>query len=262
MAQAQIRENSILHGDYHKIVFAAPEMAEKARAGQFVHVRIDERLDHVLRRPFSIHDTDPQSGTLTVVYKVVGAGTKNLAAKKAGEFCDLLGPLGSTFTACADDVIPVAVAGGYGSAATFLLTRECRQKVVLLIGARTKKELVLDDAYRACGCDVRVATDDGSCGTKGRVTALIAPLIAENPGKKFFFYGCGPLPMLLALARTLREMKLDGELSMDEIMCCGVGACFGCVVKVNDLSSPQGWHYERSCVEGPVFPLEKIYLEQ
>ena len=68
--------------------------------------------------------------------------------------------------------------------------------------------------------------------------------------------------MLLALAKTLREIKLDGELSMDEIMCCGVGACFGCVVKVNDPASPQGWHYERSCVEGPVFPLEKIYLEQ
>ncbi|MCQ2377773.1 MAG: dihydroorotate dehydrogenase electron transfer subunit [Victivallaceae bacterium] len=262
MARFQILENVRLRGDYFRVVFSAPEIAAAARAGQFVHVRIDERRDHVLRRPFSIHDADPAAGSITLIYKRVGSGTALLAEKAAGSCCDLLGPLGTAFTPAPEGVVPVAVAGGYGAAATYMLVRSCARKPVLLIGARNRDELILDDVYRAAGCDVRVATDDGGCGVKGRVTELVEPLLAENPGKKFFFYGCGPRPMLAALGRKLRELHRDGELSVDEIMCCGVGACFGCVVKINDPDAEKGWSYARSCVEGPVFPLEKIYLEK
>ena len=251
--------NTRIQGDYFKLVFSSPEMAERAAAGQFTHIRIDRRQDRILRRPFSIHDTDPASGTVTVVYKVVGRGTAALSGLAAGTGIDALGPLGKSYTPPEPDVLPVAVAGGYGAAAMFMLTR--RQPGVLLMGARSAADVILTDRYRDAGYEVRVATNDGSLGQKGFVTDLVPELLAENPGKKFFFYGCGPHPMLMALAKLLRARGLDGELSIDHVMCCGVGACFACVVKVNDPGSPDGWRYARSCSEGPVFPLADVYTE-
>ena len=259
MSKCIIFSNERLHGDYFRAEFTAPEVAATARAGQFIHLRIDKRNDHMLRRPFSIHNA--ADGKITIVYKVVGKGTENLSKLPAGTECDMLGPCGKAFSAPADDVIPVAVCGGYGAAATFMLTKESKQRGYLLLGARNKNDLLLTEEYAKAGFSVRVATDDGSEGFKGRVTELIAPLVAENPGKKFFFYGCGPHPMLMALAKLLRAEDLDGELSVDQIMCCGVGACFGCVVKVNDPAHPGEWMYARSCADGPVFPLADIYTE-
>ena len=257
--KAEIIANARIQGDYRRLVFSAPEMAERAAAGRFTHVRIDRRQDRILRRPFSIHDTDPARGTVTVVYKVVGRGTAALSALQAGDAVDAMGPLGRGFTPPEPGVIPVAVAGGYGAAAMYMLSRKSRG--VLLMGARSAADVILTERYRDAGYDVRVATNDGSVGTKGFVTELIEPLLNENPGRRFFFYGCGPHPMLMALAKLMKERGLAGELSLDQIMCCGVGACFGCVVKVNDPGSPDGWRYARSCKEGPVFPLADIYVE-
>ena len=256
---APILENTRIKGDYFKLVFSAPEMARRAAAGQFTHIRIDRRQDHILRRPFSIHDTDIAAGTVTVVYKVVGRGTAALSELAPGNAVDALGPLGRAYTPPAPDQLPVAVAGGYGAAAMFMLTR--KQPGILLFGARSEADVILTERYRDAGCEVRIATNDGSLGTKGFVTDLIPALVAENPGKRLFFYGCGPHPMLMALAKLLRARGLDGELSVDHVMCCGVGACFGCVVKVNDPGSADGWRYARSCSEGPVFPLQDVYTE-
>lgn len=257
--KAEIIANTRIKGDYFKLVFSAPEMAERAAAGQFTHIRIDRRQDRILRRPFSIHDTDGKKGTVTIVYKVVGRGTAALSELAPGSAVDALGPLGKPYSLPAPDVLPVAVAGGYGAAAMFMLTR--KQPGVLLMGARSAADVILTECYRDAGYEVRVATNDGSEGTKGVVTDLIPALVAENPGKKLFFYGCGPHPMLMALAKLLRERGLDGELSVDHVMCCGVGACFACVVKVNDPGSADGWRYARSCSEGPVFPLADVYTE-
>ena len=257
--KVEIIANTRIQGDYHQLVFAAPEMAERASAGHFTHIRIDRRQDRILRRPFSIHDTDPARGTVTVVYKVVGRGTETLSRLAPGGTLDALGPLGRPYTLPAPDALPVAVAGGYGAAAMFMLTR--KQPGVLLMGARSAADVILTERYRDAGYEVRVATNDGSLGTKGFVTDLIPALVAENPGRKLFFYGCGPHPMLMALAKLLRAQGLDGELSVDHVMCCGVGACFACVVKVNAPGTPDGWRYARSCSEGPVFPLADVYTE-
>ena len=259
MSECTIISNSRMHGEYFRAVFDAPEIAPKSSPGQFVHIRIDKRCDQMLRRPFSIHNA--QDGKLTIVYKVVGKGTQALSALSAGSICDILGPCGKGFSAPADDVIPVAVCGGYGAAATYMLTRQSQNGGVLLLGARSEKDILLTQEYADAGFQVKVATDDGSIGTKGRVTDLFPELLEEYKGKKLFFYGCGPHPMLMALAKLLREKNLDGELSVDHIMCCGVGACFGCVVKVNDHAHPGEWMYARSCADGPVFKLADIYTE-
>ncbi|MBR7120679.1 MAG: dihydroorotate dehydrogenase electron transfer subunit [Lentisphaeria bacterium] len=259
MPNCTLISNERMHGQYFRAVFDAPEIATDATPGQFVHIRIDNRLDQMLRRPFSIHNA--LDGKLTIVYKVVGKGTQTFSELPAGSVCDILGPCGKGFSAPAGDVIPVAVCGGYGAAATFMLTRQSKNGGVLLLGARNEKDILLTQEYARAGFQVKVATDDGSMGIKGRVTDLFPELLKEYQGKKLFFYGCGPHPMLMALAKLLREKSLDGELSVDHIMCCGVGACFGCVVKVNDHAHPGEWMYARSCADGPVFKLADIYTE-
>lgn len=257
---SEIISNQQLKGDYFEVVFTAPEIAASAVAGQFVHIRIDERKDNILRRPFSIHSTDPEKGTVHVAYKVVGKGTLAMSKLDPGYKFDVMGPLGVGFSAPADDVVPVAVAGGYGSAALYLLSRVSKQKGILLAGARSEGDVILTERYVEAGFDVRIATNDGSLGHRGFVTELIPQLLEEYKGKKLMFYGCGPHPMLMALGRQLKSLGLDGELSIDHNMCCGVGACFACVIKVNDPGSADGWRYARSCSEGPVFPLADVYL--
>ncbi|MDD3886540.1 MAG: dihydroorotate dehydrogenase electron transfer subunit [Victivallaceae bacterium] len=259
MKNGEIIANTRIQGDYYRVVFHAPEIAASAQAGQFVHVRISDRLDRVLRRPFSIHRVEAD-GSLEVVYKTVGAGTRELAQLRPGTVCDLLGPQGRSFTTPGDDVVPVLVAGGYGAAATYMMTRQAVPKGVLLLGARSKADVILVDEYRAAGYDVRISTDDGSLGGKGRVTELIDGVLHDFAGRKLRFYGCGPFPMLMALAKELRRTGQGGELSIDHVMCCGVGACFACVVKVK-ADTPEGWRYARACSEGPVFDLEDVYVE-
>ena len=259
MRVGEIIANDLLKPDYYMVKFFAPEIAEKARPGQFVHVRIEEGSVHLLRRPFSIHDTG-KDGSVTVVYKVVGAGTRRLSGKRPGEVCDLMGPLGNPYSPAPADAVPVMVAGGYGSAAMYMLTRAMPVPGIALIGARSAADVILDDRYRETGCRVEIATNDGSLGVRGFVTALAEKIIAENAGKKLFFYACGPHPMLMALAKIMKARGLAGELSLDHLMCCGVGACFGCVVKVA-ADTPEGWAYARACKDGPVFDISRIYVD-
>ena len=131
MVNGEIISNDRLKGDYFVVKFHTPEIAAKAVAGQFVHVQITQGRDYILRRPFSIHRVD--GDTLTVVYKVVGKGTEILAARRPGDVCDLLGPLGRGFSVPSDDVFPVLVAGGYGAAATYLLTRQAEKRGCFLL---------------------------------------------------------------------------------------------------------------------------------
>ena len=252
---AEILENTNIRGGYFRICFAAPEIAAAARPGHFVHVRIAERRDFMLRRPFSIMDA--QEGIVTLLYKVVGKGTAALSGLRKGAFCDLMGPLGHPFTP-KPGYRALIVAGGYGSAATWQLTKAMPGGVVLL-GARSAADLLLTEEYGRAGYEVKIATNDGSAGKKALVTELLPEVLASG-GKPFFIYGCGPKPMLFALAALMRREGLPGEISLDEIMCCGVGSCFGCVVKVNAPELPEHFRYARSCVEGPVFPAEEIYL--
>ena len=253
-----IISNENLKGDYWRVRFSAPEIAPKAQSGQFVHVRLPLLRDRILRRPFSICDAD-DDGVLTVVYKVVGAGTQRLSDLTPGESCDLLGPLGKPFTQPDEGTTPILVAGGYGSAATLLLAKRSKKNGIILMGARSKDDLLLVEEYRELGFDVRTATNDGSDGHKGFVTELLDDALAGLKGGKAQIYGCGPDMMLMALGRKAIALNVPAELSLDHHMCCGVGACFACVVRVKDSSGPDGWRYARACKEGPVFKAEDIY---
>ena len=257
----EIISNRCLKGDYYQVVFYAPEIAAKAVPGQFVHVQIGEKVSaNILRRPFSINNTDLDKGTVQVTYKVVGSGTEVLSTLAPGAVCDLLGPLGNGYKMPADDEIPVMIAGGYGTAAMFMISKLAENKGILLVGARGDADLILLEDYQAQGTEVRAATNDGSVGTQGFVTVLLEDLLKNpEPGKRYRFYACGPTPMLMAAGKMLCNAgREDGELSLDHVMCCGVGACFACVVKVKDGDT---FRYARSCSEGPVFTAGEVYYE-
>ena len=257
--ECRIKKNEVLKGDYRRIVFDAPGIAAQARGGQFVHVRIPSLRDRILRRPFSISDADPNTGELTVIYKVVGLGTEALARSREGDSCQILGPLGNAYTPPAADTFPILAAGGYGTAALYLTARKAPRKGILLLGARTREDLILVKEFEALGFEVRIATNDGSAGHKGLVTELLKDALAGQDRFRCMVYGCGPTPMLLALGKLTQELAVPAELSLDQHMCCGVGACFACVVKVKDSSSPDGWRYSRSCKEGPVYNATEVY---
>ena len=250
--EAEIVGNVPLQGRYFQLVLRAPAIAQDVQPGQFVHVRIPLLTHRVLRRPFSVCDADPNAGLLRIVYKVVGEGTAQLAKLSAGATANLIGPLGHGFTIPSRESFPVIVAGGYGCAAMYLLARRSPVACLCLFGARTATELILVQEFRNLGCEVRIVTDDGSAGGCGPVTSLLHPVLDQPAALPPRIYACGPHPMLRVLATTARQRGLDAEIALDHVMCCGVGACFACVVKCRS-DKPEGWEYVRTCTEGPVF---------
>ena len=212
------------------------------RSGQFVDIALPGRY---LRRPISVSDTLPDG--VVLYYKVVGDGTRELAAMPAGQRLELLLPLGSGFRPelCRESAL--LVGGGLGAAPLYLLAKELlalgRQASVVL-GFNRADEICLADAFRALGLPVNIATMDGSAGTHGFVTDAIAA------AKPVFdrFYTCGPLPMMKAVCAAL---DAPGEVSLEERMGCGAGYCYGCSVQT--ASGPR-----RVCADGPVFGKEEV----
>ena len=177
---------------------------------------------------------------------------------RPGDELSAIGPLGHGFSVPAPGgETPLLVAGGYGMAAMYLLAQRSPQKGTVFVGGRRRVDILCEAEFRALGWDVRVTTEDGSHGERGVVTQpLIGELRRSVAGRKLF--ACGPTPMLKAVGKIAEEFNVPAELSMDEHMCCGVGVCLTCVipVKVGD-----GWEYQRTCTEGPVFDSRDVVWE-
>ncbi|MDD4099450.1 MAG: dihydroorotate dehydrogenase electron transfer subunit [Lentisphaeria bacterium] len=255
---APIINNGRIQNDYFQLDLEVPPIARLARPGQFVHVQFPEFQHRILRRPFSIFDTDPASGRLSIIYKIVGEGTGHLSRLQPGTSLDLLGPLGNGFTAFPAGEPGVIVAGGYGCAATFMLAKSAPTPPVVLIGGRSRDDILLRQNFLQLGCDLRTATNDGSEGHHGMVTELL-PALLTGPARPPVA-ACGPNPMLKAISDIVTTSAHDAEISLDHAMCCGIGACFACVVKCK-ANTPDGWTYRRACVDGPVFKASQIWWD-
>ena len=242
---------------YFRLVVRAPQIAPLVQPGQFVHVRILPLKHALLRRPFSIFQVS--GDTLSVLYKTVGQGTEMLSRMQPGDELNLIGPLGHGFTVPAPgSETPLLVAGGYGMAALYLLAQRSPQKGIAFVGGRRRVDILCEEEFRALGWEVRVTTEDGSQGEKGLVThALKAELGRHSPGRKLF--ACGPTPMLKAVGQLAAEFNLPAELSLDEHMGCGIGVCLTCVVPIK---TGDGWEYQRTCTEGPVFDSRQVAWEE
>ena len=241
---------------YFRLVLRAPQIAPLIQPGQFAHVRVAPLKDALLRRPFSIFQV--ADDTFSILYKTVGKGTDALSRMRADEELNVIAPLGHGFTVPqAGGETPLLVAGGYGMAAMFLLAQRSPQKGIVFVGGRKRVDILCEKEFAAIGWDVRVATEDGSHGEKGLVTQpLLAELRRKVPHRKVF--AGGPTPMLKAVGKIAEDFNMPCELSMDEHMCCGVGVCLTCVIPVR---TGDGWEYQRTCTEGPVFDSRQVSWE-
>ena len=245
--------------DHYRMRLKAPAASRQAMPGQFVHLRCgEERLTYpLLRRPISLLDVDRSRGTLDLLYKVMGLGTRTLTELPEGGKADFIGPLGEPFTAPPKGKQAVLIGGGVGIPPLLFLAKWLLRKkvpVTAFLGARTKEWVICREDFRELGVPVRTATDDGTLGHHGSVVDLAA----SSAGRDSAFYICGPTGMMKAAAALARRRGIPAQMSLEERMGCAMGCCMGCVVEVN--TEPVGAHarFQRVCTEGPVFPAEAI----
>ena len=234
-----IVSNVALTDSVYKMVLEGDTSAITA-PGQFVNIKLDGLF---LRRPISVCDYDGQ--TLTIVYKAVGKGTEAMSAMVPGTKLDILTGLGNGYDTSLSGETPVLLGGGVGVPPMYNLAKKLLaegKKVSVILGFNTKSEIFYEEEFKALGCEVTVTTVDGSYGVKGFVTTALETMDYS------YFYTCGPEPMLKAVHKA---SKTSGQMSFEERMGCGFGACMGCSCKT--LTG-----YKRICKEGPVMQKEEI----
>ena len=234
----EIFSNEALTDSVYKMVLRGDTSAITA-SGQFVNIQLDGLF---LRRPISVCDYDNE--TLTIIYKVVGKGTAAMAGMKAGEKLDVLTGLGNGYDLSLSGAAPVLLGGGVGVPPMYNLAKNLvaqGKSVTVILGFNTARECFYEAEFKTLGCNVQVTTVDGSYGKKGFVTDAL-------PENYTYFYTCGPEPMLKAVYKAT---STSGQMSFEERMGCGFGACMGCSCKTIT-------GYKRICKEGPVMKKEEI----
>ena len=261
--RVEVLSNHQVGGGHFRIRLSCHRQYTRAVPGQFVMVRLTDRIEPLLPRPFSIHRLIKEKGNATAIEllcKVVGQGTYQLSLKQPGDSVDLTGPLGSGF------VIPDGVfnayiaAGGIGVAPMiFLLAFLQEQKIDLarvqvFLGAKSKADILCQKEFSRLGVKVHVTTDDGSAGDQCLVTDPLDCAVAENPPE--IIYACGPPEMLTCVAGIADKHKVSCQISIETMMACGMGACLGCAV----ASRKHPDAYLHACLDGPVFDTRELKI--
>jgi dihydroorotate dehydrogenase electron transfer subunit len=247
----RVKENLRLRPDYSLLKLTADTVLPEMVPGQFAEVRVDGSPRTFLRRPISIHYVDKALNELWLLIRRVGEGTRRMTEVGAGETVNVLLPLGNGFSVPPLSVRSslLLVGGGTGVAPLLYLGDTLKQigfTPVFLLGARTRDDLLQQDAFRQRGV-VHVATEDGSLGEKGLVTDH--SLLRKE--RFDWLYTCGPKPMMMAVARLARQAGVPCEVSLENTMACGIGACLCCVERTKT-------GHACVCTEGPVFPADRL----
>jgi ferredoxin--NADP+ reductase len=240
-----IREKKQLSAAVKQITVSAPDIAQRARAGQFVIVRVSEKGERI---PITITANDPAAGTITLIFQEIGKTTRALGSLETGDAVrDVLGPLGHP-TAPVSGQTVIAIGGGVGVAEILPVARFFRQsgnQVIGIIGARSKNLIILEDEMRDACHRLLVTTDDGSAARKGFVSDVLQELLAQGSGVGLV-YAIGPVPMMRAIAGLTRPHGVKTVVSLNPIMLDGTGMCGACRVTVNNET-------KFACVDGPEF---------
>jgi len=265
MATGEVIANPGVAPDHFRLTLSLPPAFATPQPGQFVMIRDPERGEPILPRPLSVYGFHRESGqsTLDLLYRVAGRGTSLFSRIKPGSSLTVLGPLGHGFTLPCDVQKVILLAGGVGVAPlTYLLHAGCLQDaslrkihITVYVGARTAELMAGIDRLKGF-CDLRTATDDGSAGYRGLVTDYLRCELVGHEPQATMIYACGPAAMIRSLGFIAREPAFRCEVSLEERMACGIGACLGCAVAVKDGQG--GSVYRRVCHDGPVFNLHEI----
>jgi dihydroorotate dehydrogenase electron transfer subunit len=248
-------------GEYVQFTLVAPGIAQHAKPGQFVAVAVGgENSAMLLRRAFALYSATPGgdfAGTIQFVVAEHGPGTRWLTQRAAGEFLDVVGPLGTAFPLPVEPSPAVLVGGGYGSAPLIPLAKALQDNgspVEMILGASTADRLFGELVAKRTVGTVTVTTDDGSAGQRGLVTDALPDAI-ERLGAEVV-YACGPMAMLRAVGDIARTRGIRAQVAVEESMACGIGVCMTCVLPV--VGDDRRTRFVRSCVDGPVFDAERV----
>lgn len=249
--RALVRELEEVREGFYYLALEEPYLAATALPGQFLHLRVSPTLDPLLRRPFSVAGTSPQSGIVHLFFRRLGTGTKLLSCLRRGDTLDCLGPLGSSFMPAGKGPA-VLLAGGTGIAPLLFLAEKLAgagEEVHLFYGAATAAALLPVERFLPAGPRLFYVTADGSAGEAGLLTEAFQRALEKGliPGALF---ACGPRPFLAILAEENRRWGCPLQISLEENMACGLGACQGCAVLVHKNGNRS---YACVCREGPVF---------
>jgi len=250
----KILSQNEIASDIYELTIEGELVTQITEPGQFVHIKVSNGLDPLLRRPISISSYDYEQKSLTMIYRKDGRGTSMLAELRPGMFVDILGPLGNGFPV--DEVsigdTALLVGGGIGVPPLYELSNQLVAKgvkVIHVLGFQTTSAVFYEEEFLKNG-ETYIATADGSYGRKGFVTDVMKELQFDC------IYTCGPTPMLRAIEQNYQDKKVF--LSLEERMGCGIGACFACVCKKKD--DPTGVSYKKVCSDGPVFRAGEVLI--
>jgi dihydroorotate dehydrogenase electron transfer subunit len=263
MAPGEVLFNRTLTPQHFLLALSLPPTFERPAPGQFVMVRPAGSVTPLLARPLSLYGYrgGRDGSRIELLYRTVGAGTRQLSALKAGQSVEILGPLGRGFTLGPDVDEVVLICGGMGVAPlTFFAERlgrtRAHPRVVCYFGARGRDDLIGLDRLSPLCAELHIATEDGSRGERGLITDLFKARMRSHDPRRAAMFACGPNPMLQTLSRLLAGASLRCQVSVEERMACGIGACLCCVTAV---ATPGGQaSYRRVCREGPVFDLRDL----
>ncbi|MCQ2520841.1 MAG: sulfide/dihydroorotate dehydrogenase-like FAD/NAD-binding protein [Lachnospiraceae bacterium] len=258
----KILESSELTANIFRMVVEAPRVAKNCLPGQFVIVRTDDESERI---PLTICDYDRAKGTITIVFQIVGAGTKIMSGMKAGDsFADFVGPLGRPSEFCEEDIEElkkkkiVFIAGGVGTAPVYPQVKWLREQGVpsdVIVGAKTKDILILEEEMKAVAENLYITTDDGSYGRSGMVTKCITDLVKEEGKQYDVCVAIGPMIMMKFCCLTTKELGIPTIVSMNPIMVDGTGMCGACRLTVGD-------EVKFACVDGPEFDGHKVNFDE
>ena len=265
---ATVIANRRLSADYNVLSLAAPDVAATARPGQFVMIKTSAGQDPLLRRPFSIFEVLRDSAGaligISIFNKRIGAGTTLLSTIEPGTRVPVLGPRGRPFEPVDPPAEAWMIAGGVGLAPFVTLAAALAARgtgTTLFYGARRAEELYCVELFDALGVSVVLATEDGSAGVKGRITVPLGSALEQRPlGTPVKLYVCGPTPMMRACAQLAASHGRACDVSLEQVMGCGLGGCYSCVVLARGIDGGKP-HHTRTCIEGPVFDAQRVVWE-
>ena len=261
-----VLSNQEISPGYFRMKILAPGYSNASHPGQFVMFRVQRSLPPLLRRPFGIFrvgfmpaDCDNMAAKefIEIIYKVVGSGTEIMQGLHQGDPVELLGPLGTGFDCGNAAGEKILVGGGIGLVPLYSLAEQLVQtsRVRLLMGGRTRDDIITVTEFERLGVETYVSTEDGSLGEEGLVTRVLERKLDKYPDASVF--ACGPMPMIEAVQKICLRYEVPLQVSLEALMACGVGACLSCVVKGEGHSESEP-HYLCTCTSGPVFAAEKL----
>lgn len=259
--QAKLVKKEQLKQDIYKFSVQAPEIAQNAKPGNFIEIRVSDNIDPLLRRPISIYNIEKEEGILEFIFQVKAKGTTILAKRNIGEEIDIIGPLGyGTFDIKEYKNVAI-IGGGIGVFPLYELAKELKQttnsNINTYLGFRNKDYVVVEEEFKKVSNKTIIATDDGTYGIKGfAINELKKDIEIQIPD---IIFACGPLPMLKAVQALSIEKNIQCQISLEEKMGCGIGACLGCAVKKakSTKEAPEYWHV---CKAGPVFNASEVEI--